>query len=155
MTESGISVTTAGIVYFNENIIVLGFPFISTHFNKSGGCYQDGNHQTKEGKRGFGKEGGGKRIKEGEGWGGLVFKYVILIRTKTYCVYTSPTSGNMSQILYTSWLVARGEGYSSNDVKHQCIVVTGMLSNHQAIIQCLVNTVLQISLDADTPWKKR
>lgn len=90
------------------------------------------------------KGGWGERIKEGEGWGGLVFKYVISIRAETYCSYTSPTSGHMSKILSTFWLVAYGEGYSSNDIKHQCIVITEMLSNHQAIIQFLVNSVLQI-----------
>lgn len=53
----------AGFIDVNEYIIALGLPFILTHFDKSCGCHKDGNHKTKEGKRGYGKE---KERREGK-----------------------------------------------------------------------------------------
>ena len=80
---------------------VLGLPFILTHFHKSFCFHQDGNNKIREGKRGYRKE---KRRKigrrKGEKERGLVFRYVMPIRKKTYYSYTCLKSGYILQVLF-------------------------------------------------------
>lgn len=72
-----------------------------TKFHKSFCFHQDGNNKIREGKRGYGKEKwrkGGRR--KGEKERGLVFKYAMPIRKKTYYSYTCLKSGYILQVLF-------------------------------------------------------